>query len=407
MKIVENLSFLSLGIILVKGYEYLSNHEPFCFYLPGGIGKYYKVRTEKKITFQDVIGAEHIKKEISQHIQQFKDNKNTGKGFIFTGKKGLGKTFMSYAISGETDLPFIEIFPSREDHLSIIIQHVVKKYTPCIIFIDEGKTNLNILQKLESMENINGALLICATNKPVEPKKYLMDKVIQFSPPTRLERQLQMKKFGLSVDDHILDITNGFTQWDISVICREVSLGNNILTVINNMRYGRKTNIESIDDLHRRRLAYRQIGHLVMSVVLVESEKPNLIIIPENYQKCYHSNEDDIYLTRKGFLAKIYTILSQSVCEEMFLGDYSLLCESEIKWIKQNLNILREYYFIEKSDNQLIQSIRKSIKNILTKYQKYIENIYVKLIDQDTLNKDQISEMLGDIIDTENVKLEI
>ena len=42
--------------------------EPFCFYLPGGIGRYYEVHKNIQTKFADIIGSETIKKELSAHI---------------------------------------------------------------------------------------------------------------------------------------------------------------------------------------------------------------------------------------------------------------------------------------------------------------------------------------------------
>ena len=99
---------MSLGIASCLWYFYISTIEPFCFYLPGGLGRHYKICKNISTRFSDIVGCEEIKEEIKNHIKYFQNKKLT-KGFLFTGPSGTGKTMMAKAIAGESNLPFVEI----------------------------------------------------------------------------------------------------------------------------------------------------------------------------------------------------------------------------------------------------------------------------------------------------------
>ena len=106
---IEAISYTGLGIYLTGMYYYFSTIEPFCFYLPGGLGRFYQIHKNITTKFDDIVGCDVIKDELRAHLQFFREKKLT-KGWMFHGPSGTGKTMMARAIAGESQLPFIEIF---------------------------------------------------------------------------------------------------------------------------------------------------------------------------------------------------------------------------------------------------------------------------------------------------------
>ena len=104
----EACSYIGLGIYLSGMYYYLSTIEPFCFYLPGGLGKFYKIHKNITTKFDDIVGCEKIKDELRLHLQFFKEKKLT-KGWMFNGPSGTGKNMMHMQLQGRVNCNYLNI----------------------------------------------------------------------------------------------------------------------------------------------------------------------------------------------------------------------------------------------------------------------------------------------------------
>jgi SpoVK/Ycf46/Vps4 family AAA+-type ATPase len=203
---ITAVGYIGLGAYFTFLYNFLSMIEPFCFYLPYGIGRYYKVHKNITTKFSDVIGSEEIKDELKAHLKYFTLTKNISKGFLFQGVSGTGKTNMARAVAGESNLPFIEIFINdiKEVNIPVVFNAVIKKYSPCIIFIDECESIMNgfsdtFLRKFDGLESIDNVFLILATTGNVNPamnRSGRIDKVINFELPTYNDRLEMFNKMG-------------------------------------------------------------------------------------------------------------------------------------------------------------------------------------------------------------------
>lgn len=105
-----------------------------------------------QVTFNEVIGLDHIKKELQFISDYFKNpdiykkiNIRMPKGILFKGPPGCGKTLMAKAIAGEAGITVISI--NGSDFIDKYVGQGAKKvrevfeiakiYGPAIIFIDE------------------------------------------------------------------------------------------------------------------------------------------------------------------------------------------------------------------------------------------------------------------------------
>ena len=108
--------------------------------------------TGKKVTFDDVAGADEEKQELEEIVDFLKNpgkyreiGARVPKGVLLVGPPGTGKTLLAKAVAGEVGAPFFSI--SGSDFVEMFVGvgasrvrdlfEQAKKKTPSIIFIDE------------------------------------------------------------------------------------------------------------------------------------------------------------------------------------------------------------------------------------------------------------------------------
>jgi ATP-dependent 26S proteasome regulatory subunit len=152
------------------------------------------------VTFNDVAGADSIKKEMKEIIEFFRSPNRfieigcrTPAGLLLAGPPGTGKTLIAKAVGGEAGVPFFsvagtefaEIYSGVGASRVRDMFEVARKNSPCILFIDEfdsiGKARENgimggsdenvatinqLLTELDGFEDNEGVLVMAATNRP-------------------------------------------------------------------------------------------------------------------------------------------------------------------------------------------------------------------------------------------------
>ncbi|OYQ47771.1 ATP-binding protein [Flavobacterium aurantiibacter] len=185
------------------------------------------------ISFKDVGGMDHVKKEIELkiikpllHPELYKAyGKKIGGGILLYGPPGCGKTYIAKATAGEVQAKFLNVslndildmwIGNSEKNLHEIFE-LARKNQPCVLFIDEidalgasrsdMKTSSSrhlinqFLQELDGIDGSNeGVLVIGATNAPWSldqafrrPGRF--DRIIFVPPPDAQSREriLQVK----------------------------------------------------------------------------------------------------------------------------------------------------------------------------------------------------------------------
>ena len=125
---------------------------------PDRMAKFGAARTrglsdkDKKVTFDDVAGADEEKEELREIVEFLKDPKQflslgarIPKGVLLVGPPGTGKTLLAKAVAGEAQVGFLSISGSDfvELYVGVGASRVrdlfdqAKKTAPCIVFIDE------------------------------------------------------------------------------------------------------------------------------------------------------------------------------------------------------------------------------------------------------------------------------
>ena len=107
---------------------------------------------KRKVTFNDVAGADEEKAELQEIVEFLKNPQKfvqigarIPKGVLLVGPPGTGKTLIARAVAGEAGVPFLSISGSDfvELYVGVGASRVrdlfeqAKKNAPAIVFIDE------------------------------------------------------------------------------------------------------------------------------------------------------------------------------------------------------------------------------------------------------------------------------
>lgn len=210
-----------------------------------------------KVTFDEVIGLDHIKKElrfISDYLKNPSIYKNINirmpKGILFKGPPGCGKTLMARAIAGEAGVTvisingsdFIDKYVGQGARKVRELFEIAKIYGPTIIFIDEidaigGKRSSNgdggekeytqtlnaLLTEIDGFTSTNNNIIVIAsTNRNIDDLDPALmrrfEEKYNFSLPTYKDRlkilKLYFKNVPISSDVSLEAIafkTNSFS----------------------------------------------------------------------------------------------------------------------------------------------------------------------------------------------------
>lgn len=407
---------------ILESYDFLPKQEPSAFdlFLPlllvgvvlmllwavlagransggGGLANFGKARTVlgvpdgKKVTFEDVAGADEEKAELQEVVDFLRDPDKYTKigariphGLLLVGPPGTGKTLLARAVAGEADVQFLSISGSDfvEMYVGVGASRVrdlfdqAKKIAPAIVFIDEidavgrkrgsglggghdekEQTLNQLLVEMDGFGRTEGVIVLAATNRPdildpalLRPGRF--DRQIHVGVPDAKGREAVLrvhaknKKLDGDVDLHSVALaTTGFTGADLSNLLNEAAImaaresrpALNMADLNEAMMKiaagpEKRSRVRLLRD--RKITAIHEAGHAVTMYHLPTADPVRHISIVPRGQSLGATwstpKEDTDHLTRNEMYEDIVGLLGGRVAEDLFLGDISTGASNDI-----------------------------------------------------------------------------
>ncbi|NPV92599.1 MAG: ATP-dependent metallopeptidase FtsH/Yme1/Tma family protein [Firmicutes bacterium] len=347
---------------------------------------------KKRVTFEDVAGADEAKEELQEVVEFLKQPKKftemgarIPKGVLLFGAPGTGKTLLARAVAGEAGVPFFSI--SGSDFVEMFVGvgasrvrdlfDQAKKNSPCIVFIDEidavgrhrgaglggghderEQTLNQLLVEMDGFSANEGIIVVAATNRPdildpalLRPGRF--DRHITVDRPDVVGRKAILKVHSKDkpLDNNIdLEVlarrTPGFTGADIANMMNEAALlaarrGKNRIAMddleaaIERVIAGPEKKSRVISDQEKQLVAYHEAGHAVVGAVLPNTDPVHKIsIIPRGRAGGYTlllPTEDRYYATRSRLLDEVTVLLGGRVAESLVLKEISTGAQNDLE----------------------------------------------------------------------------
>ena len=364
----------------------------------GGLSQFGKAKftsaeqMKKKVSFQDVAGAQEEKAELEEVVDFLKaPEKYTAlgahipKGILLVGPPGTGKTLLAKAVAGEAGVPFLSISGSDfvELYVGVGASRVrdlfeeATKTAPSIVFIDEidavgrqrgaglggghderEQTLNQLLVEMDGFEGNSGVIVMAATNRvdildPALLRPGRFDRQVYVGLPDIQGRkevlQVHSRTKPLAEDVNLETLaksTSGFTGADLENLMNEGAL----LAARKNQRFITMSDLqESIIKViagpekkshvvtpHARKLtAYHEAGHAIaMHALPTHDPVHQITIVPRGQaggMTISLPQEDRSFRSRNELFEDIVALLGGRVAEEQFLGDISTGASSDLE----------------------------------------------------------------------------
>ena len=339
---------------------------------------------KKKVSFDDVAGADEEKQELVEVVDFLKDPRKftaigakIPKGMLLVGPPGTGKTLLARAVAGEAGVPFFSI--SGSDFVEMFVGvgasrvrdlfENAKKNAPCIIFIDEidavgrqrgagvggghderEQTLNQLLVEMDGFGDNEGIIILAATNRPD-----ILDPALLR--PGRFDRQIRVDRPDLRGREAILKVharnkplapeidlktiamrTPGFSGADLENLLNEAALVaartdkkqielEDIDEATDRVIAGPAKKSRVISEKERNIVAYHESGHTIIGLVLDEADLVHKVtIVPRGQAGGYAvmlPREDRYFMTKPELLDKVTGLLGGRVAEEITFGEVS------------------------------------------------------------------------------------
>ena len=387
------LPALIVGLVILLIWAFLmgrmNNNHPMANF--GKARTTLGVPNNKKVTFDDVAGADEEKQELQEVVDFLRNpakytqiGARIPHGLLLVGPPGTGKTLLARATAGESDVAFLSISGSdfMEMYVGVGASRVrdlfdqAKRVAPSIIFIDEidavgrkrgsglggghderEQTLNQLLVEMDGFGRTEGVIVMAATNRadildPALLRPGRFDRQIYVGVPDAKGRQeilkvhARDKKLDGSVDLKTVALsTPGFTGADLSNLMNEAAiLAARENRPVLNMKDLNDAMMKIIAGPERRSrvalprdlkiTAVHEAGHAVAMYRLPTHDPVRHIsIIPRGKALGITwslPQEDTNHLTRNEMYEQIVGLLGGRVAEALFLGDISTGASNDI-----------------------------------------------------------------------------
>ncbi|MBD5383893.1 MAG: ATP-dependent zinc metalloprotease FtsH [Ruminococcaceae bacterium] len=349
-------------------------------------------QTGKKVTFEDVAGADEEKQELVEIVDYLKNpakyreiGARVPKGVLLVGPPGTGKTLLAKAVAGEAGAPFFSISGSDfvEMYVGVGASRVrdlfdqAKKHTPSIIFIDEidavgrqrgaglggghderEQTLNQLLVEMDGFTENENIIVMAATNRRdildpalLRPGRFDRQVVVSYPDIKGREEILKVhtrnKNIGPDVDlKTIAATTAGFTGADLENLVNEAAL----LAARNNRKAVTKVDIEEatikvvagpekksriVSPEDKRITAYHEAGHAVTTMFCPTQDKVHQVSIIQRGMAAgftmHLPEKDNSHVTKKRMEESIIVLLGGRAAEKLILDDITTGASNDIE----------------------------------------------------------------------------
>ncbi len=347
---------------------------------------------EKKVTFDDVAGAEEEKEELQEIVEFLRDPQRyldlgarIPKGVLLVGPPGTGKTLLAKAVAGEAGVHFLSISGSDfvELYVGVGASRVrdlfdqAKKNSPAIVFIDEidavgrqrgaglggghderEQTLNQLLVEMDGFGNNEGVVVMAATNRqdildPALLRPGRFDRQVYVGYPDIKGREAILKVHArnkpLGDDVSLAELakgTGGFTGADLENLMNEAALlaarqhrrfiaRKDLSEAVIKVIAGPEKKSRVVIQRERKLTAYHEAGHAIV-IHDLETQDPvhQITIIPRGMaggMTISLPQEDVTFQSKRQLTERIAVCLGGRAAEELVLGDISTGAGSDLQ----------------------------------------------------------------------------
>ena len=338
-------------------------------------------QSQVNVTFDDVAGVEEAKEEVGELVEflrnpnKFRDlGGRIPQGVLMVGPPGTGKTLLAKAIAGEAKVPFFTI--SGSDFVEMFVGvgasrvrdmfKQAKKYSPCIIFIDEidavgrhrgagiggghderEQTLNQLLVEMDGFEGNEGVIVIAATNRPdvldpalLRPGRFDRQVFVNLPDVQGREKILKvhMKKVPIGDDVNPLVIargTPGFSGAELANVVNEAALfaarsSKEVVSMEDfekakdKLLIGVERKSMIMNESEKKLTAYHEAGHAIVGLHVPEHDPVyKVTIIPRSKALgvTLFLPESDRYIYSKQRLeCQLCSLFGGRISEELIFG---------------------------------------------------------------------------------------
>jgi len=347
---------------------------------------------KKKVTFNDVAGADEVKEELEEIVEFLKNPRKfqelgakIPKGVLLFGPPGTGKTLLARAVAGEAGVPFFSI--SGSDFVEMFVGvgasrvrdlfEQAKKNAPCIVFVDEidavgrqrgaglggghderEQTLNQLLVEMDGFSPNEGIIILAATNRPdildpalLRPGRFDRQVVVDAPDVNGRKEILKVHVRGKPLDTDVnLEIiarrTPGFTGADLANLTNEAALlaarqNRKIVTMadlensIERVIAGPEKKSKVISEKEKWLVCYHEAGHAVLGYLLPNTDPVHKVsIIPRGRAGGYTlllPKEDRYYATKSQLIDQVTMLLGGRVAEDVVLKEISTGAQNDLE----------------------------------------------------------------------------
>ena len=325
------------------------------------------------VGFDDIAGHDVVKQRLLETVRILNHREQLEhagveppKGMVLFGPPGTGKTMLARALASEAGLPIATCSGTDllSDNFIKDLFNRVRKYAPCILFIDEidalpkrgeagpGADALmnRLLTEIDGFSKNKGAVfIVAATNRLDKLDEALLRSgrldlhvhVPFLDKNARrwfIEKFLQYDVYEEAIDvDLIVSLTAGMSGADLEKVHRETVLQalskntgkicqSTIVEEINILKYGAKRTLDKCEKMLAE-TAFHEAGHAVISKVLMPERIIEQISIVPREQALgivAYSREQDVDYTKAFWFSQTCVALAGRAAQVKQFGDEGL-----------------------------------------------------------------------------------